>query len=201
MPGAVGAVIKHHGGGKNGGHGFRRRAGDASLDQVVNSSGADSEVQQPSSADSASEGWIYVRGHRIKKAGLHIDCHGNVYVPDSEEESGTEEAEACGLDVAAGMDLAVDLTSRKAVGVELLPEGDAVVDGVVDQVPDVAADQAPHEDLPVKGPPVVATSKDVPPEVREQLKEVLANLDPIYHDVFVSLYKILVPICLRPLHR
>lgn len=87
----------------------------------------------------------------------------------------------------------------KAVGVELVPAGDAVVDGVVDQVPDVATDQAPHEDLPVKGSPV-ATNKDVPPEVPEELKEVLGNLDPIYHDVFVSLYKILVPICLRPLH-
>jgi hypothetical protein len=70
--------------------------------------------------------------------------------------------------------------------VELVPEGDAVIDGIVHQVPDVAAE--------------VPTNKDVPPEVPEQLKEVLANLDPIYHDVFVSLYKILVPICLRPLH-
>jgi hypothetical protein len=182
MPGAGGVVIKHHGGGKHGGRGFRRRAGDASVGQVVISSGADSEVQQPSNADSASKGWIYVRGHRIQKAGLHIDSHGNVYVPDSEEESGTEEAEVCGLDVAAGMDLAMDLTPQvpKAVGVELVPAGDAVVDGVVDQVPDVATDQAPHEDLPVKGSPV-ATNKDVPPEVPEELKEVLGNLDPIYH--------------------
>jgi hypothetical protein len=188
MPSPGDAVIKHHGGGKHGGRGFRSCAGDASLGKVVNSSGADSEVQQPSNADSASEGWIYVRGHRIQKAGLHIDSHGNVYVPDSEEESGTEEAEACGLDVAAGMDLAVDLTPQvpKAVGVELVPEGDAVVDGVVDEVSDVAS--------------AVPTNKDVPHDVPEQLKEVLVNLDPIYHDVFVSLYKILVPICLRPLH-
>jgi hypothetical protein len=165
MPSAGGAVIKHHGGGKHGGRGFRSRAGDASLGQVINSSGADSEVQQPSNADSASEGWIYVCGHRIQKASLHIDSHGNVYVPDSEEESGTEEAEACGLDVAVGMDHAVDLSPQvpKAVGVELVPKGDTVVDGVVDEVPDVAAE--------------VPTNKDVPSDVPKQLKEVLANLD------------------------
>jgi hypothetical protein len=193
MPGTGGAVMKPHGRGvvKHAGRGIRRRGGDGSLGQVVNAGSADSEVEQPSSVDSASEGWIYVRGHRIKKAGLHIDCHGNVYVPDSEaEESSTEEPEACG-DVAKGMDLAV----------ELVPEGDAVGAAVVDQIPNVAADQAPHADLPVKGPLVLATNKDVPPEVPEQLKEVIANMDPIYHDVFVSLYKILVPICLLPLHR
>ncbi|CAD6259701.1 unnamed protein product [Miscanthus lutarioriparius] len=147
MPGAGVAVMKPHGGGvvKHAGRGIRRRSGDGSLGQVVNAGSADSEVEQASSTDSASEGWIYVRGHRIKKAGLHIDCHGNVYVPDSEaEESGTEEPEACGLDVTAGMDLAVDLTPKvhDAVGVERVPEGDAVGAAVVDQVPDMAAGHA-----------------------------------------------------------
>lgn len=42
--------------------------------------------------------------------------------------------------------------------------------------------------------------KEVQPDVPEALKEVLAHMDPIYHDVFVSMYKLLVPICFHPIH-
>jgi hypothetical protein len=46
----------------------------------------------------------------------------------------------------------------------------------------------------------LASKVEVDPNVPEALKEVLAHIDPIYHGVFVSMYKILVPICFRPLH-
>jgi hypothetical protein len=39
-----------------------------------------------------------------------------------------------------------------------------------------------------------AKEMDLAPEVAARLKEVVANIDPIYHDVFVSMYKVLVPI-------
>jgi hypothetical protein len=42
--------------------------------------------------------------------------------------------------------------------------------------------------------------KEVQPDVPEALKDVLAHMDHIYHDVFVSMYKLLVPICFHPIH-
>jgi hypothetical protein len=49
-------------------------------------------------------------------------------------------------------------------------------------------------------PPQVdeASEMDLAPEVAAHLKQVLANIDPIYHVVFVSMYKVLVPIFFRP---
>jgi len=68
--------------------------------------------------------------------------------------------------------------------------------------PLVAGDGAADDDLPPTGPPLVPTDKgeemDLAPEVAARLKEVLAHMDPIYHDVFVSMYKVLVPIFFRP---
>jgi hypothetical protein len=68
--------------------------------------------------------------------------------------------------------------------------------------PLVAGDGAADDDLPPTGPPLVPTDKgeemDLAPEVAARLKEVLARMDPIYHDVFVSMYKVLVPIFFRP---
>ncbi|KAG0536784.1 hypothetical protein BDA96_03G092900 [Sorghum bicolor] len=62
MPGDGDAVMKPHGQGvvKHAGRGIRRRGGDGGLRQVINTGSADSEVEHPSSTDSASEGWIYV---------------------------------------------------------------------------------------------------------------------------------------------
>jgi type III secretion system FlhB-like substrate exporter len=57
--------------------------------------------------------------------------------------------------------------------------------------PDVAADHAAHKDLPVVDDD---SRMKVPTEVSEQLKEALANIDLVYHNIFVSMYKILVPI-------
>ena len=78
-----GAVMEPHGESvlKAGGRGVRGRNSGGSLGQVVKAGSADSKVDKPSSADSAREGWIYVRGHRLKKAGLHIYCHGTCTSP------------------------------------------------------------------------------------------------------------------------
>ena len=192
MRAAGGDVMEPHGESvlKAGGRGVRGRNSGGSLGQVVKAGSADSKVDKPSSADSAGEGWIYVRGHRLKKAGLHINCHGNVYVPDSEDEESSMEDQACGLHVSAGTKLAMDLTPQV--------HDEATVGAAgVEMAPDVTADQAAHKDLPVDED----SRMKVPTEVPEQLKEVLANMDPIYHDVFVSMYKILVPICFRSFHR
>lgn len=165
---------------KAGGRGIRDRSGGGSLGQVVKAGSPDSKVDKPNSDDSPRDGWIYVRGHRIEKAGLHIDPDGNVYVPDSEDEESGMEYQACGQHVSAGKELVMDLnpqvhdeTAVQAAGVE------------------IASDMVADEDSRMK----------VPTEVPEPLKEVLANMDPLYHDVFVSLYKILVPICFRSFHR
>ena len=44
-----------------------------------------------------------------------------------------------------------------------------------------------------EGIPYVLDSEDEDSDV-----EVLANVDPIYHDIFVSMYKVLVPIFFCP---
>jgi len=60
---------------------------------------------------------------------------------------------------------------------------------------------AAGEDLPL-GPTVVspddASRITEAPKVAAHLKEVLANMDPIYHEVFISMYKIMVPIFFGP---
>ena len=66
----------------------------------------------------------------------------------------------------------------------------------------VPADGPGGQVLSVEGPPVVdadeASEIDLAPEVAARLKKVLANIDPIYHGVFVSMCKVLVPIFFRP---
>ena len=102
---------------------------------------------------------------------------------DSEDEDSGMEVDADGVGVAA--------------------EGAATTNGVDLSVerPPVSGAGATGEDLPL-GPPVVApddaSGMDLAPEVAARLKEVLANMDPIYHEVFISMYKILVPIFFCP---
>jgi hypothetical protein len=122
-----------------------------------------------------------------------------MYMPDSEDEDSDMEVNADDLVVATegaaianGVDVSVEtpLVPNDGVAGEDLPLG-----------PPVAGKGAAGEDLPL-GPPLVATDKasgmDLAPEVGARLKDVLANMDPIYHEVFISMYKILVPIFFRP---
>jgi len=57
----------------------------------------------------------------------------------------------------------------------------------------VPADGPGGQVLSMEGPPVVdadeASEIDLAPEVAARLKKVLANIDPIYHGVFVSMCK------------
>jgi hypothetical protein len=64
----------------------------------------------------------------------------------------------------------------------------------------VANNETAGNDLSAKGSLVLASKVEVDSGVPEALKEVLVHMNPIYHGVFVSMYKILVPICFHPIH-
>lgn len=79
--------------------------------------------------------------------------------------------------------------------------GDGAANADLSLGPLAAAAGAVGEDLPLS-PSLVApgdaSGMDLAPKVVARLKEVLVNMDPIYHEVFISMYKILVPIFFRP---
>jgi len=72
--GGIRCLLKSSGGsGKSGDRGIRTHAGaSGNIGHVVKSGTVDSEVK-PSSADSAEEAWIYVRGCQIKRSGLRFN--------------------------------------------------------------------------------------------------------------------------------
>jgi hypothetical protein len=114
MRAAGGAVIEPHVEGvfKARGHGVRGHNRGGSLGQAGKTGSATSEVDKPST-DLTGKDWIYVHGHRIKKVDrLCIDCHGNAYVPNSEDEESSKEDQVCVLHVSAGTKLAMDLAPR-----------------------------------------------------------------------------------------
>ena len=98
--------------------------------------------------------------------------------------------------------------SRLRVNAEGIPyvldseDEDSDMEVKTDGVGVVPADGPGGQVLSVEGPPVVdadeASEIDLAPEVAARLKKVLANIDPIYHGVFVSMCKVLVPIFFRP---
>ena len=98
--------------------------------------------------------------------------------------------------------------SRLRVNAEGIPyvldseDEDSDMEVKTDGVGVVPADGPGGQVLSVEGPPVVdadeASEMDLAPEVAARLKKVLANIDPIYHGVFVSMCKVLVPIFFRP---
>ncbi|CAN6164036.1 unnamed protein product [Urochloa humidicola] len=114
--------------------------------------------------------YVVVRGRRIERAGLRINSQGEVYVPDSEEEDDMEmEDVAVGLaaDGAPGMEVAVD----RAPGVEVAAVGRSGLEVSVEGAPGM----------------------EFAPDVQAHLDAVLAGIDPMYHDVYISLYKVMVP--------
>jgi hypothetical protein len=188
---------------------------------LVKPSATESAVK-PTSADSTEEAWIYVRGCRIRSAGLRFNSQGDVYVPDSEDEEDAPEVAADGAasvdlapavvvdgsvgvnlapamatDGAAGVDMAPTVAADVAVGVDLPPT--VAVDGVVDvdPAPVVAADGAADTEMK----PEVATrlakkvlGEDLHPEVATHLAKVLSEMEPCYHECFIDLYKVMVPL-------
>lgn len=125
--------------------------------------------------ESAAKDSICVRD-RPGRSRLRVDAEGNLYVLDSEEEDSAMEVNAGGAVAAEGVEA--------SNGANLFVDGSPV-----------AAAGAAGEDVPL-GPPVVtpddAARMELAPEVAARLKEVLANMDPIYHDVFISMYKIMI---------
>ncbi|CAO2195144.1 unnamed protein product [Urochloa humidicola] len=108
------------------------------------------------------EDWIVVRGRRIRRAGLRINSQGDVYAPDSEGEQSDMDMK----DAARSPTIAVPTDV-----------GPAVV---------VSSDGDPPMNVAPDGDPGMELS----PEVQERLEVVLAGIDPLYHDVFISLYKV-----------
>ena len=98
--------------------------------------------------------------------------------------------------------------SRLRINAEGIPyvldseDEDSDMEVKTDGVGVVPADGPGGQVLSVEGPPVVdadeASEMDLAPEVAARLKKVLANIDPIYHGVFVSMCKVLVPIFFCP---
>jgi len=126
---------------------------------------------------------ICVRDRRTVWSRLCVNAEGIPYVLNSEDEDSGMEVDADGVAVTA--------------------KGAATANGAGQSLdkPPMAGTEAAGEDLPL-GPTVVspddASRITVAPEVAARLKEVLANMDPIYHEVFISMYKIMVPIFFRP---
>ena len=70
-----------------------------------------------------------------------------------------------------------DVASEGATGMKVDAEGAAGME--------VTANKAPG----MEGDP----GMELPPEVQARLDKVLAGIDPVYHNVFISFYKVMVP--------
>lgn len=106
----------------------------------------------------------------IRREGLRMDIHGSLCVPDSEEGDSDREVEASSADPAADRLAGMD--------------GD-----------NTAADRM---ELAAKKAAQIAAAMKLSPKVQARLESVLGNMDPLFHDEFVSMYKIMVPIFFKP---
>ncbi|CAL4986683.1 unnamed protein product [Urochloa decumbens] len=118
-------------------------------------------------------------GRRIGRDGFHIDSQGQLYAPDSEDEGVDVEVE----DVVVEGGNVVELVADGAPVEELAADGALIVEpAAVDRaliVEPSAVDRALYEEFAS--------------EVQARLKVVLAGMDPLYHAVFVDMYKVMVP--------
>lgn len=153
--------------------------------------------------DYGGRGSIFVREGHARRSLLRIDGEGNLYVLDSEDEGSDTEVTVDGVVAGEGA-----MNLHQAGSYDLPVEGHLLVD----------ADGAAVKDLRLEGPPLVvqngaaaddlprpslvptdkAEDMDMAPEVAARLKKVLAKIDPIYHDVFIEMCKVLVPAFFRP---
>lgn len=161
--------------------------------------GAGAIIVKPGNRSSGE--WICVRGHRIRLRGrMRVAADGDVYVPDSEdEESGVEvETDGEGLVDLGGIPVA---GNSKQIAVGEVP-ADAI-DVAVGASVDVAAEEGTADDVNVAGD--MRTSEEMHPEGEEmhpkvaaRLKKVTADMDPAFRDVFISMYKVMVPAFFKP---
>ncbi|KAF8696801.1 hypothetical protein HU200_036438 [Digitaria exilis] len=152
----------------------------------------------PNKLGSCSSGeWISVRGHRIKLRGrMRVDGNGDIYIPDSEDEEPAVEVEAGDVEVA------------NLGGALVAANGLQIGDGVKSDGLDLATESVPADAVKVatevdavggiKVAPDMATDEEMHPEVAARLKKALAHMDPTFHDLFVSMYKVMVPAFFKP---
>ena len=148
------------------------------MSDLVKPGAAESAVK-PISADSAEEAWIYVRGYRIKRAGLRFNSQGDVYVPDFEDE---EEALEVSVNGPVDVDLAPAMATYRATGVDMAPTVAADGAASVEMKPEVAARLAKK-----------VIGEDRHPEVAALLAKVLCKMEPLYHECFIDMYKVMMP--------
>jgi hypothetical protein len=152
---------------------------------------------------------ICVRDPCIGRGRLRINAEGILYVLDSEDEDSNMDVDADAVGVATE-------GAATANGADLSVEGPPVaIDGAANGCRCCRRESTPRPSIGASGgrcygcrrgtapgPSLVApgdaSGMDLAPEVAAHLKEVLASMDPIYHEVFISMYKILVPIFFRP---
>lgn len=169
-----------------------------------------------------------VRGRRIGPGRLYMDAEGNLYVPDSEDEASDMEVEVPAEETtnrAVDEDLFVDGPPAVATagpdGENPLTEGPPAVVGdapagehqPAEGDPELAANGATHVDPVVtvdgaageKMHPEVAArlakkvlGEDLHPEVAEHLAIVLSRMETLYHECFISMYKVMVPSFFKP---
>lgn len=163
------------GGRKIGGGGKMGKLGDSGTAKL-----GGREVQSEGNGDLIQEGGgcILVHGRCMGRGGLSITSRGEAYVPDSEDEDDNMEMEDMAMEGEA--DVMVPATRSATV----VRPGRAMVR---------AADGVPCIEAAADGPPDL----ELAPEVQARLQEVLAGIDPMYHDVFISMYKVMVPAFFR----
>ncbi|CAO2208301.1 unnamed protein product [Urochloa humidicola] len=124
------------------------------------------------------EGSMVVPGRRIGCHGFHIDSQGQLYAPDSEDEGADVEVE--------------DVVVEGGDGVELVADGAPVMEPAASGA---RAEELAAAEAVIEEPAAVnrALYEDFAPEVQAHLKVVLAGMDPLYHTVFVDMYKVMVP--------
>ncbi|KAF8685288.1 hypothetical protein HU200_044054 [Digitaria exilis] len=120
----------------------------------------------------------------------------NPTFPDSEDEEPAVEVEAGGVEVA------------NLGGALVTANGLQMTDGVKSDGLDLATESVPADAVKVatevdaaggiKVAPDVATDEEMHPEVAARLKKALAHMDPTFRDLFVSMYKVMVPAFFKP---
>nr|TKW25670.1 hypothetical protein SEVIR_3G133900v2 [Setaria viridis] len=176
--------VQIRGGRKLGGGGNIKKVGD---DGITKLGAREGRIEGNGDQIEEGRGWILVRGCHIGCAGLCINSQGKVYTPNSEDEDLDMEMD----DVAVlGVVAVMVPVARSPTIVAAADAGRAMVvatDGAPGMM--VAADRAPGMEVAADRAPDV----ELAPEVLACLQVVLVGIDPIYHAIFTSFYKVMVP--------
>jgi hypothetical protein len=127
---------------------------------------------------------------------MRVDSNGDVYVPDSEDEESRMDVGARGLEVADLEAAPFNAGSLQMVDGITADDVDAAMEGIPANAVEVAAEGSATDSI--KLPADSDTGEEMQPEVLARLKMLLANMDPAYWDVFVNMYKVMVPAFFNP---